>query len=89
MALRRSPPPVRPSSKLLSLGEYRRRHLPGRPYKVSGDPAVRAMADAALEEGRTFTETAALLLARFGPKRAPSRSAVARYWAATHVLHDR
>jgi hypothetical protein len=77
---------VRPSLKLLTSGEYRRRHLPGHPYKVAADAEVRAIADAALEAGTSYSETAALLLTRFGRARAPSRSALARYWAATHVL---
>lgn len=59
--------------------EWRRRHLPGRPGKIDGDPEVRAVVDDLLNTC-TFDQIVAHCRDRFGPDRAPSKSAISRYW---------
>ena len=61
--------------------EWRRRHLSGRPSKIADDAEVRRFVDTALER-MTFEAIAAACRARFGVERAPSKSAVHRYWLA-------
>lgn len=67
----------------LALEEWRRRHRPGVPHKVLCDPAVRAFVDERLLTN-TFAEIAAQCRATFGQDRAPSKSAINRYWLAFH-----
>ena len=59
--------------------EWRRRHLSGRPSKIANDAELRQFVDAALER-MTFEAIAAACRERFGWERAPSKSAVHRYW---------
>ena len=72
----------RPAFGVFSAAEWRARHLPGRPGKIAGDPAVRAFIDARLPT-TTFTKLAAAGRDGSGADRAPSRSAIHRYWLRT------
>ncbi len=69
---------------LLSAAEHRRRHLLGLPFKAAADDEVRAFVDGALLN-MTFRQAADAARARFGRSRAPSRSALYRYWAAVRA----
>lgn len=84
MKTRRRPPPRKPRTELVSAAEHRRRHLPGLPFKAAADPEVRAFIDTGLDT-MTFKELAAAARGRFGPERAPSRSAIFRYWQHRHA----
>lgn len=68
--------------RVLDARAWRRLHLPGRPSKIGADGAVRRFVERLLPN-HIFAEVAAKARARFGAKRAPSKSAVGRYWAAT------
>jgi hypothetical protein len=59
--------------------EHRRQHRVGRPPKIDGDPDVRAFIQAHIDE-LTFDRLAAKAKAAFGPRRAPSRSSIHRWW---------
>ncbi len=65
--------------ELLTAAEWRARHLPGQPSRIVGDPEVRAFIDARLST-MTFVELAEAARVEFGLPRAPSKSAIARYW---------
>lgn len=65
--------------EVLTAAEHRRRHLPGRPFKVAADLEVKAFVDSALET-MTLAEIVAAARARFGKDRAPSYGAIYRYW---------
>ena len=70
---------IEPKDRLLSRLQRRRRHIPGRPFKVCMDTEVRLFVDLALES-MTFVEIAKACRERFGAERAPGKSAVYRYW---------
>lgn len=63
--------------------EHLRRHLRGVPHKVLRDPEVAAFVEGALGS-MTFQAIADACIERFGPGRAPGKSAVHRYWSAFH-----
>lgn len=66
--------------KLISAAEWRREHLRGIPFKVLRDPDVQKFVDRGLET-MAFRALAEECQRRFGP-RAPSKSALHRYWLA-------
>lgn len=66
-------------SRILTISDWRAQHLAGTPPKILSDPEVRAFVDERLPRC-TFVEIARQALERFGRQRAPSKSAVARYW---------
>lgn len=63
----------------VTLGEWRREHLPGTPHKALWDAEVNAFVNSRLQV-ESFTAVAQECLERFGPLRAPSKSALHRYW---------
>lgn len=65
-----------------SLAEWKGLHRPGNPPKILCDQELREFLDDALTR-LTFKEAAAACVERFGKARAPSLSAVHRYWHAT------
>jgi len=67
----------------IEAAEHRRRHLRGVPHKVLRDPEVAAFVEGALAS-MTFQAIADACIERFGPGRAPGKSAVHRYWSAFH-----
>jgi hypothetical protein len=72
------------SGGLISGAEWRARHLPGHPFKVMCDPEVQQFVAAALKT-MGFKAIAAACSERFGPERAPSKSAIQRYWIALRL----
>jgi hypothetical protein len=68
-----------PPRKLLTAAEWRARHLGGTPPRIWADSEVRDFIDAHLPT-MTFSQLAGATLEAFGKPRAPSRSAIARYW---------
>lgn len=62
-----------------SAAEWRALHLPGNPGRLARDPEVRVLVDELLPR-MTFAAIAAECRRRFGPDRAPSKSAIGRYW---------
>ncbi len=64
-----------------SLAEWKGLHLRGRPPKLMTDPVIRAFVDDAMKR-MTFQEVADAAREQFGPKRAPGRSSIHRYWQA-------
>lgn len=64
-----------------SLAEWKGLHRPGNPPKILCDQELREFFDDALTR-MTFKEATAACVARFGKARAPSLSAVHRYWQA-------
>ena len=62
-----------------SLAAWRGLHLCSRPSKIRSDAELRALVDELLKT-KTFQQVAAACLERFGPDRAPGKSAVHRYW---------
>jgi len=67
-----------------SAAEWRALHLTGRPGKIVRDPDVRAFIDESLAR-LTFVQLADACRERFGAKRAPSKSAIHRYWLRTRA----
>lgn len=65
----------------LTLEQWRREHLTGLPHKALRDPDVRAFVDERLGSS-TFVALEAACRALFGQERAPSKSALQRYYAA-------
>ena len=65
----------------IDLAEHRRRHLKGVPHKVLCDPEVREFVHAHVDT-MTFPQLATECRERFGDERAPSKSALHRYWDA-------
>lgn len=63
----------------LTLAEWRAQHRAGRPLKILVDPELRQFVDELLKTD-TFEEIARRCLERFGRPRAPSVSAIGRYW---------
>ena len=59
--------------------EWRAMHLRGYPGKIIADPELRAFVDRHLEKF-TFVALAAMCSEAFGAERAPSKSAIGRYW---------
>jgi len=72
------------SGGLISGAEWRERHLPGHPLKIMCDSEVQQFVDAALKT-MGFKAVAAACRERFGRERAPSKSAVGRYWIALRL----
>lgn len=70
--------------QLLTLAEWRRRHLPGVPSKISSDAEVRQFVTSAFDT-MTFDAIADACRKKFGPKRAPGKSAVHRYWQKSYA----
>lgn len=73
--------------------EWREQHRASLPHKVLRDPEVEAFVETALPS-MTFKAIADACLERFGPERAPGKSAVHRYWSDFHkaqrpALHQR
>ena len=66
--------------ELLTAAEHLAGHKRGQPFKAAADPEIRAFIDRGLMT-MGFRELAAAARAHFG-RRAPSRSAVHRYWLA-------
>lgn len=66
----------------IELPAGRSQHMPGVPHKVLCDWAVRAFVDARITTPRTFKQLAAECVERFGKERAPSKSALHRYFEA-------
>lgn len=64
---------------ILNSSDWRRLHRQGVPPRVLRDPELRAFVDECLPS-MTFSEIADACVGRFGRKRAPSRSALHRYW---------
>src|SRR5476649_2864836 len=69
-----------------SLAAWRGLHLCGRPGKLSIDAEMRAYVDELLT-ANTFRQVAAACLERFGPDRAPRKSAIYRYWQETRYRY--
>lgn len=63
--------------------EWREQHRAGHPHKVLRDLEVEAFVEGALAS-MTFQAIADACLERFGPERAPGKSAVHRYWREFH-----
>lgn len=59
--------------------EFRALHLGGRLGKIASDPALRAFVDRHLPKF-TFVQLAEKCIEHFGAARAPSKSAISRYW---------
>ena len=74
--------------KPIPASEHRRLHLGGTPGKITGDPEVAAFVDDLLAT-ETFTQIAEACKRRFGPARAPGKSAVHRYWQKFHAARVR
>ncbi len=64
-----------------SLAEWKGLHIRGKPPKIMIDPEIQGFVNDALTR-MTFQEVADAARERFGPRRAPSRSSVHRYWQA-------
>lgn len=80
---------VRPiARKPIPASEWRRLHLPGTPGKISGDPEVAAFVDPLLAT-KSFRLIVEACKERFGPARAPGKSAVHRYWMTFHAARVR
>lgn len=62
-----------------SLAEWHGLHLPGRPMKIAVDAEVRAFVHELLPQ-MTFAQIAAACRKKFGPKRAPGKTVLHRYW---------
>jgi len=73
---------------LTTKSDWRRLHLSGTPGKISGDPEIAAFVDKQLES-ETFERIAEACKRRFGPARAPGKSAVHRYWQKFHAARVR
>lgn len=67
-----------PSREFLTASEHLALHRKGHPFKVAADPLVRAFIDKRLPK-MTLSDLAIAARREFGT-RAPSRSAIARYW---------
>lgn len=65
-----------------SLAEWKGLHRPGNPPKILCDQEVRTFIDEALTK-MTFKETAEAVREKFGQKRAPSMTAIHRYYQAS------
>jgi hypothetical protein len=74
--------------KPIPASEWRRLHLPGTPGKISGDPEIAAFVDELLAT-TGMVKIAAACKERFGPERAPGKSAVHRYWTTFHASRVR
>ena len=66
--------------------EWREQHRAGHPHKILRDPEIETFVETALPS-MTFKAIADACLERFGPERAPRKSAVHRYWSAFHQVH--
>jgi hypothetical protein len=66
-------------NRCVTAADWRRLHLSGRPSRIVSDPELRAFVDELLPR-TTFEQIATACQKRFGAKRAPSKSAVHRYW---------
>lgn len=74
-----------PPREPLTPEEWRARHLRGSPPRILADPELRTFIDARLP-AMTFDQLAAVVRTAFGPARAPSRSAIHRYWKTVALL---
>jgi len=63
----------------ITLADWRAQHRVGGPPKILVDPELRAFVDQLLKTD-TFERIARRCLERFGVPRAPSKSAISRYW---------
>ena len=72
------------TGQVISAAEWRARHLPGVPFKVTRDPEVRKFVDEALKT-MGFRQIAEAARARFG-ERAPGWSAICRYLRASGLV---
>jgi hypothetical protein len=67
--------------------EHRRLHRRGQPAKIDRDPEVRAFIEARIGE-LTYDRLAAEARAAFGVRRAPSRSAIQRWFIRRRVIQS-
>jgi hypothetical protein len=72
-----------PKREPVRIKEWREQHRAGHPHKILRDPEVEAFVEDALAR-MTFQAIADACLERFGPERAPRKSAVHRYWTDFH-----
>lgn len=70
-----------------TLAEWKGMHRPGTPPKILYDQELRNFLDDVLMR-TTFREAVAACVVRFGNERAPSLSAVYRYWKARQKAQD-
>lgn len=61
---------------------WRRHHRPGSPGKIDRDTEIRAFVDGNIYQ-MTYRELALECRRKFGPARAPSKTAIAAYWKRT------
>lgn len=69
---------------ILQVQNWRAAHRPGNPARIPADPELQAFVDAALPE-MTYAQVVTACRERFGDQRAPSKSAIGRYWASQTV----
>lgn len=67
---------------------WRRQHRRGTPSKIRRDSEVRAFVEARLQQ-TSFQALAEECRERFGRERAPSKSAIHRYWQTTAAYRHR
>lgn len=60
---------------------WRLLHRPGNPSRILSDPDLRAYVDEKLPT-MTFEQIVAACREKFGPERAPSKTAIGRYWTS-------
>lgn len=78
--MKKATTPRKARREVLSLQEWRRRHLPGTPHKVLWNSAVTEYVDAELLNGTPYNAVVEQCRVRFGRAVAPSKSALGRYW---------
>ena len=75
---------TRRQGSVRTAAEFRALHMRGSIGKIAGDPALRAYVNRHLKKS-TFADLAAKCRERFGAERAPSKSAIGRYWHRTQA----